>query len=33
MNASGQTIVALRGGSKTFERGTVALEAFDLEVR
>ncbi|HET7164757.1 MAG TPA: ABC transporter ATP-binding protein [Pseudolabrys sp.] len=33
MNASGQTIVALRGVGKTFERGTVALEALDLEVR
>ena len=33
MSASGQTIVSLRGVSKTFERGTVALEALNLEVR
>jgi NitT/TauT family transport system ATP-binding protein len=32
MSASGQTIVSLRGVSKTFERGTVALEALNLEV-
>src|SRR6476659_2056447 len=31
--AAGRPIVALRGVGKTFERGTVALEAFDLEVR
>ena len=33
MNVSGQTIVALRGVGKTFERGTVALAALSLEVR
>jgi NitT/TauT family transport system ATP-binding protein len=33
MNASGQAVVALRGVGKTFERGIVALEALDLEVR
>jgi NitT/TauT family transport system ATP-binding protein len=33
MSASGQTIVSLRGVSKAFERGTVALEALNLEVR
>ena len=33
MSASGQTIVSLRGVGKTFERGTVALEALNLEVR
>jgi NitT/TauT family transport system ATP-binding protein len=32
MSASGQTIVSLRGVGKTFERGTVALEALNLEV-
>ena len=31
--AAGRPIVALRGVGKTFERGTVALEALDLEVR
>ena len=33
MSASGQTIVSLRDVGKTFERGTVALEALNLEVR
>jgi NitT/TauT family transport system ATP-binding protein len=33
MSVSGQTIVALRGVSKTFERGTVALDTLNLEVR
>jgi NitT/TauT family transport system ATP-binding protein len=33
MSVSGQTIVALRGVGKTFERGTVALDALSLEVR
>jgi NitT/TauT family transport system ATP-binding protein len=33
MNASGETVVALRGVSKTFESGTVALKAFDFSVR
>ena len=31
--SAGLPIVALRGVGKTFERGTVALEALDLEVR
>jgi NitT/TauT family transport system ATP-binding protein len=33
MNVSGETVVALRGVSKTFESGTVALSDFDLNVR
>jgi NitT/TauT family transport system ATP-binding protein len=33
MSVSGQTIVALRGVGKTFERGTVALDTLSLEVR
>lgn len=33
MNASGQPIVSLRGVSKTFASGTVALSNFDLDVR
>jgi NitT/TauT family transport system ATP-binding protein len=33
MNASGQSIVSLRGVGKTFESGTVALSRFDLDVR
>jgi NitT/TauT family transport system ATP-binding protein len=32
MSVSGHTIVALRGVSKTFERGTVALDSLNLEV-
>jgi NitT/TauT family transport system ATP-binding protein len=33
MSVSGQTIVAMRGVGKTFESGTVALDALNLEVR
>jgi len=33
MSVSGQIIVALRGVGKTFERGTVALDMLNLEVR
>lgn len=33
MTPSGQTIVSLRNVGKTFERGTVALERFNLDVR
>jgi len=32
MSAPGQTIVSLRHVGKTFERGTVALDGFDLDV-
>jgi len=32
MSVSGHTIVGLRGVSKTFERGTVALDSLNLEV-
>ncbi len=33
MTPSGQTIVSLRDVNKTFERGTVALDRFNLDVR
>jgi NitT/TauT family transport system ATP-binding protein len=33
MNPQGQAIVSLRNVGKTFERGTVALDCFDLDVR
>ena len=33
MSTPGQTIVSLRGVGKTFERGTVALDGFGLDVR
>ena len=33
MTPSGQTVVSLRNVGKTFERGTVALDRFDLDVR
>jgi len=33
MTPSGQTIVSLRNVGKTFERGTVALDRFNLDVR
>lgn len=33
MNSAGPTIVSLRNVGKTFERGTVALDGFNLDVR
>jgi NitT/TauT family transport system ATP-binding protein len=33
MTSSGQTVVSLRNVGKTFERGTVALDRFNLDVR
>jgi len=33
MTPSGQTVVSLRNVGKTFERGTVALDRFNLDVR